>query len=242
MRQLRWLMAVLACLGALATGCGRRAVVDAVVDDGLATVVKADQHKGPEPAPAAGEPFAFPRDPAGVLLSKRLHPENTLSGPGDRRTEPVPRPTPRFLEVQPGPSAVPPAPGLVPPLPQKAYGLGQRPHLVTEELPPNPVEAVALPQPIVLATTARTRVEAPDVNAPPRLPILAQAISERASLDDATSDASMNFVLAAAMPQRGVMVPFLRLSIPDPYENRRPLTLSLPPEPTDPMLGSPRLP
>jgi hypothetical protein len=242
MKRRLWLrMVVLACLSAAVTGCGKRAVVDAVDAGGLA-VEKPGPHTGSGPAPGGGEPFAFPRDPGGVLLSKLLPPENTTSGPGDRRTQPTTRPTPRFMELQSGPAAVPPAPGLVPALPQKPYGIGLRPRVVTEEFSPDPAEAVGLPRPIVLATTERTRVDSPNPNEHLQLPILAQAVVDRVSLDDATIDASTSLVLAARMPQRSVMVPFLRVAIPDPFEYRRPLTLSLPPEPTEPLSGSPQLP
>ena len=77
-----------------------------------------------------------------------------------------------------------------------------------------------------------------DVNQPPPLPILAQPTADRASLDDPTVDASTVAALAAAMPQRTKPVPYVRVTLPDPFDNRRPLTLTAPAEDDRPRTGT----
>jgi hypothetical protein len=99
-----------------------------------------------------------------------------------------------------------------------------------------------MPEAVVLATTARARADSIDVHQLTPLPVLAQAVPERATLDDVTADVSTTMVLSAAMPQRMASVPFVRLSIPDPFENRTSVTLVVPPEPSDPITGPPRVP
>ena len=69
---------------------------------------------------------------------------------------------------------------------------------------------------------------------PPRLPILATPMPERASLDDPTMAASTAAVLAAPPPERTTPAPYTRMGVPDPFEHRRPLTLRVPPEGTAP--------
>jgi hypothetical protein len=74
------------------------------------------------------------------------------------------------------------------------------------------------------------------------LPILARPVSDRASLEDPTGDASTAAALAATLPRRVIPAPFLRLSLPEPFEFRRPLTLAVPAEATDPRTSTPQTP
>jgi hypothetical protein len=131
---------------------------------------------------------------------------------------------------------------LVPAPPPKADRVALRPTLVTEELPPTPLAAVSVPEPVRMATTQGARADSIDVHQLPPLPVLAQSVQERATLDDVTADVSTVMVLSARMPLRLAPAPFVRLAIPDPFENRRPLTLLVPPEPGSPLTGSPQVP
>jgi hypothetical protein len=57
------------------------------------------------------------------------------------------------------------------------------------------------------------------VNQPIPLPILAQPVSSRAPLDDATAEASRNAALATSPPARSTPAPFLKIDLPNPFEN-----------------------
>jgi hypothetical protein len=116
------------------------------------------------------------------------------------------------------------------------------PRLVSEETLDAPRESVALPEVRPLPAGERLHVASVDVNELPPLPILASPVLDRASLDDATVEASTAAALSAPLPPRAGPAPFVRLAIPDPYENRRPLTGALPGETTEPVTATPQTP
>jgi hypothetical protein len=105
-----------------------------------------------------------------------------------------------------------------------------RPRPLPEELPfvghkTDPL----VPEVQYLHVGDRIRLPLIDVNKPIPLPILAQPVTNRAPLDDATTDASLAAALAATPPGRTSSAPFLKLNLPDPFENRlRPA--AVPPE------------
>ncbi len=66
---------------------------------------------------------------------------------------------------------------------------------------------------------------AEDSSKPIALPVLARPVPERAALEDPTRDASAAAAVAAPIPQRTRPLPFQRLSVPDPFENRGPVQL-----------------
>jgi hypothetical protein len=115
------------------------------------------------------------------------------------------------------------------------------PRLVTAEALSGLLE-VALPQAQPMVVGDRVRQPGADVNRPPPLPILGRPLPDRASLNDATTDASAAAVVGATMPARVKVVLFQRQALPDPYENRRPLRLPLPDERSTPVTASPRPP
>ncbi len=223
----------------VASGCGRQAVVAPA-----AVEIVADRNPD---APGArpqdeesGGSFAFPRDAAGTLLAKLLPPD-TSAGSGDRTTQPAPRrATPRFEAPS---DALPPArAAVVPPLAVKGKGAPLLPRLVSEEALDVPRERVALPAETSLPATERVREPSRDVNAPVALPVLAQPVPDRASLEDPTGDVSTAAALAATLPQRVIPAPFLRLSLPEPFEFRRPLMVAAPAETADPRTSTPQTP
>jgi hypothetical protein len=89
--------------------------------------------------------------------------------------------------------------------------------------------AVSLPtagdaRPSLLAEAAgRVRVPSPDVNQPPPLPVLAKPLPDRAPVDDVTGAASSAAVQSGTVPPRTKAAPFLKLTLPDPFENRKPV-------------------
>src|SRR5205823_1983199 len=82
-----------------------------------------------------------------------------------------------------------------------------------------------------------------NLNGPLPLPIMGLPVREPSSSDDATSEFSLSVALAATPPWRTNLAPFIRLSIPDPFEHhpaaRLPVEL---PESSMPVTAAPRVP
>lgn len=214
---------------AASTGCGRRAV--SPTQDAAA----ADPDQVPHSAPAAdGPPFHFPNDAGGALLAKTLPPAEPHGLPG--AAGPRRLPPPAGLTVPPLPP--PPSLALSPPAPAERNRKPLEPRLVSEETlgldrgDPDP------PQPRSFVVGDRIRLPSEDVNLPAPLPILARPTPDRASLDDPTGDASAAAALAASMPSRTNPVPYFRVTLPDPFADRRPLRLPLPAEDAGPRTGT----
>ncbi len=222
------------------SGCGRQAVVAPVADVMPDRNPDAPGAQPKDEGPAGS--FAFPRDAGGALLARVLPPADTPGGPGDRATHPVPRPAPAGIKATIDPLPPARAQNAAPSLPAKARVAPLLPRLVSEETLDVPRERVALPAETTLPATERVRVPSPDVNEPVALPVLAQAVPDRASLEDPTGEASTAAVLAATLPQRVIPAPFLRLALPEPFEFRLPLTLATPAEMTDPRTCTPQTP
>jgi hypothetical protein len=164
------------------------------------------------------EGFRFPEDRGGQILSKVLPPSEKAVPPAEREAPSPRRHTPSGLDKPSVP--LPPVPAEMPRLPAgKSPALRPRP--LPEDLPlaghltdPTP------PQAQTLHAADRLRIPSVDVNQPIPLPILAQPASSRAPLDDATADASRHATLAGSPPVRSTPAPFLKIDLPDPFENR----------------------
>jgi hypothetical protein len=101
-----------------------------------------------------------------------------------------------------------------------------RPTLVAGEHP-LARDRLDLPNPASMKLAAGPKVAwpSPDVNQPIPLPILARQVTDRASLDDPSGDASHAAALAKRVPDRTTPAPFLKLTIPDPFEHRNAVRL-----------------
>jgi hypothetical protein len=100
-----------------------------------------------------------------------------------------------------------------------------------------------LPEQPHLAVGPRSRIPSPDVNQPIPLPLLGQPAQDKASLDDPTLDASTAMALALSPPLRINAAPFLRLVLPNPFENRDAIRLRKEiEEDTTPVTATPRVP
>ena len=73
------------------------------------------------------------------------------------------------------------------------------------------------------AKPGRIRVPSVDVNKPMPLPITAKPAPDRAPLDDPTVEAANAAALSGTTPARTKPAAFLKLSPPDPFENRKPV-------------------
>ncbi len=200
-------------------GCGRTTVVGPTETTSLAEespskakVVRAQSEESDT------TPFAFSDDAGGQLLAKILPPkdvEAVLRSPSAS-----PR---RLVEIPIDPPSLP-LPSGTADLPRSRASnqrVAFRPRLVTEESLDLPTDAPRLPPAPPLPDNGRIRVPSPDVNRPIPLPILARPVADRASLDDPTLAASNASALAASIPPRSHKAPFLKHSLPDPYDRRR---------------------
>jgi hypothetical protein len=91
---------------------------------------------------------------------------------------------------------------------------------------PNP----QLPERAELPDAARVRVPSARVNQPLELPLLAQALPDRALLTDPTLPISAAAALAGKVPPRTTPAPFQRVTLPDPFEHRQTVRLRKPPK------------
>jgi hypothetical protein len=236
---------LVAGLVALLGGCNRSAVT---VAPPVAVVAQqqaaAPAEEAPAPAradAAPGDGFRFPDDHGGEMLGKLLTPS---TGPLPGEDDAGPR---RFGRSR---ALVPPAPPLPPGrvevarLPDRHSTavvrpgpLPEGPPLADERGTPAPPEAVRLP------AGERVRLPSEDVNRPVPLPPLGQPAPDRAPLDDPTADASLAAALAARMPERTTPAPFVKLDVPDPFENRHAVRLpALPPDASVPVAVASRPP
>ena len=240
-RSSAWLAMV--CWGGLLlvlAGCSRSVVV----------AVPESTTQAEEPAPLvlargqsdeADEVVAplFPDDAGGRLLAKMLPPRAPdglrLPRPDD------PRPLGASIRMNPPDLPLPPSQAAMPHLPALVRTSPLRPKLVLEEALGGWTESLVLPQRQSLPDAGRVRNPSVDVNQPIPLPILTQPVPDRASLDDPTADASTAAALAAPLPMRTTPAPFLKLSLPDPYDHRRGEVPS-PAESREFPLSSPRTP
>jgi hypothetical protein len=201
-------------------GCGRSTVLmtpqnaTLTEESPLETTVARTRTEESEPAP-----FTFPDDSGGVLLAKVLPPKDVESAILQRPHAPH-----RALDSsfdKPPTLALPPSYVALPRLADDGSRSSLRPRLVADESLGAFPASLPLPQTPALPDMERIRVPSPDVNRPIPLPILAQPISDRASLDDPTLDASTAAALAAPIPPRSNKTPFLKQTLPDPYDHRR---------------------
>ena len=74
----------------------------------------------------------------------------------------------------------------------------------------------------------RLRVPSVDVEKPVGLAPMARPLPDRGALADPTLPASRSAVLSAALPERSRPAPFVRLTLPDPFEHRDAVRLRSP--------------
>jgi hypothetical protein len=174
----------------------------------------------PSPGETASEgAFAFPEDRGGRLLADLLAPpekdHHAMKLASDQRrvaassvaSEPA-------LFLTPSETARP-RPVLEKPLTPR------KPGAVPEAVPfLDQLASPILPEATTLFVDGRIRAPAPDVNRPLPLPILGERVTDRASLDDPTLEASVALALAQSPPRRATPLPFVRLTLPNPFENR----------------------
>jgi hypothetical protein len=169
-----------------------------------------------QPAAAAGD-FRFPDDPGGRLVSRVLAPPEFL--PANREKTQRTKPAPRAIDNPPVP--LPQQIASLPRLNEGKLGRPPLPQLVT----PEPLFGIeesfgALPQSLSFPALDRVKIVTPDVAVPVSLDRMAQPVADKAATIDPTLDASKAAALSEPLPSRETPVPFLKLSLPDPFENQ----------------------
>jgi hypothetical protein len=221
----------------LTLGCSRSAVVTLPENpsrsDEISTVARAQDGE-----PDAGD-FSTPEDAGGAPLAKSLPPKQSKAAESNRPK--AVRLSSTSVDWKLPAVTLPPTHSAPPRLPAQPRSSSLRPRLVTAESLNEPPDAPILPQIQALPEWERVRVASADVNEPLSLPILALPVSDRASLDDPTMEASIAAAVSATIPSRTAKAPFLKLTLPDPYDHRRRLTTTMT-ESEQPLTATPRIP
>jgi hypothetical protein len=173
-----------------------------------------------------GGSFAFPDDTGGKALSKTLIPAAPPPMPAAAPPAPRERKLPAFLDAPepPLPDAANTPPRLaLPPVKEP------RPTALPERVPPDLGSSIAdLPPRPESPVGSPARVAAADLTRPAPLPVLApKPVADRAPLADPTAEFTAASVISPTLPLRTEPAGFVRINLPDPFENAgtgKPLT------------------
>ena len=205
-------------------GCGQSpappvvatpAVVAAQAD--AASDAPAERVAKNDPTPDGGS-FAFPDDAGGKALAKALTPAAPPAMPAVLPAAPRERKLPAYLDAPtpPLPDAASSPPRLALP-PIKAV----RPVALPDRVPPDlgGVMPDLPPRPEVPAGSL-TRIPARDLSQPAELPSLSpKPVTDRAPLADPTAEFTAASVISPTLPLRTEPAGFVRINLPDPFEN-----------------------
>jgi hypothetical protein len=231
----------LGCLLLGAAACSRSAAVapaEAPPAESPGAEATAAPPDGAPDSPVAS--FRLPDDRGGELLARLLPPAEARRPLAD---PPAPRhlPPPAGLNLPDPPP--PPAAVALPRLPAAPRRAPLRPRLTLDELPAGAGVEPALPGAPTLPAGERARVPSPRPGEAAPLPALSpRPLPDRAPVEDVTAGESTAAVLAAPLPPRTAPAPYLRQTVPDPYENRRAARVAAPPEDANPVTAAPRPP
>jgi hypothetical protein len=210
--------------------------------ENLQPVIDIDQATQAGQAKQPAGPFAYPDDASGAALGQKLPPAAQNKLPGFPPSKPLPRVVPPAIKSPSPALALPPFP--LPKLPPSSTLAAARPAAVPEEMPLADYNAVP-PVPEIKKLDVNPAVSVPslDVNKPPVLVQIKLPTPDTAPLTDPTHDASNQAALQGTPPPRTDAAPFLRLSLPDPFANRKGTDLFEPvPEENLPITATPGVP
>jgi hypothetical protein len=247
MRMKPFVRIALLSAGCLAAACSRPAAPERPSLEPVARGQRpdeqadADKGKSADASEGDGGSFTFPADKGGKLLAKELPPPQQVPSP-EQPTRPRSLPTfPRGFDRLELP--LPPSLSDMPQPPARTASVMKRPQQILDEPFPTGHDSLTPPEMLPLPAGAGVRLPSPDVTQPVSLPILAQAQTDRASLDDPTVEASLLAALSELPPLRLNPAPFVRLALPDPFEHRETVRLRVPlAEETTPVAAAPLLP
>ena len=224
MTRSRLLLAALAAAGL--TSCNQSPAPQAVAI-AAAPVVDVKPEPAKEfPAPAKAEPvrvadgsaFAFPDDTGGKALAKTLPPSIPPTMPSASPAVPRERKLPGLIDAPtpplPDAASSPPRLALAPTRESRPVPLPDRVPLdlggVLPDLPPRPE----------VSTGSLTRTEGRDVTQPAEIPALSpKPVADRAPLNDPTGEFTAASVISPKLPLRTDPTGFVRINLPDPFEN-----------------------
>lgn len=193
----------------------------------LSPVIKIEQEPKPVEEPAG--PPAFANDSGGKILARLLPPQSPPKLSPGFRNEPKTRPGLLTLERAELPQNSPSTNPIGLP-PQKKSAL--RPRLLPDAVPlseytaePTPPHRLELPLAQLVRTPSR------DVNLPIGLSVQARYQADRASVDDPTFEFSLERSQSDPLPLRQTPAPFVRVNLPEPFENRAEVRTQVPEPP-----------
>lgn len=204
------------------TSCGRSPAPPAtiVIDEPSDSMKVAEpvQPAAKNDPPADGGTFAFPDDAGGKALAKTLPPSAAAPMPASVPVTPRERRLPAFLEAPtpplPAAASSPPRLALAPLTPSRPVPLPDRVPLDLGGVIPD------LPARREVPTGPLTRTEGRDMSKPAELPPLSpKPVADRASLADPTGEFTAASVVSPTLPLRTVPTGFVRINLPDPFEN-----------------------
>jgi len=172
-----------------------------------------------DPAPVTdGGTFTFPDDGGGKALAKLLAPAAPPLMPAAVPTAPRERKLPAFLD---NPSPPLPAAASSPPRLALPPIKDVRPVPLPERVPTDFGAVVPdLPTRPEIAAGPLTRIPAPDSSKPADLPVLSpKPVADRAPLTDPTAEFTAASVISPSLPLRTEPAGFVRINLPDPFEN-----------------------
>lgn len=192
-----------------------RVEVKETTTQSLAAPADAEPADEPQPAPAT---FEFADDTGGKILSRILPPGEPAKMPPDAKTGPQARSRPVAIEQPDAPTSPPIT--MLPKLPP-ATRSSLRPHLPAEKDPlAGLLQEVDTPRRPELPEGGLIRTPSRDVNLPIDLPNQSRYLADRAPLDDPTADFSLEQATNRPQPLRETPAPFIRINLPEPFENR----------------------
>jgi hypothetical protein len=221
--KIGWLiMLAAACLAGSVFGCNRQRRLAEVVhpEVSVEAVSTAESLGNPWQAEEESEAALFADDRGERLLANLLPPSETPPGISVEKHSPrVPFSTSSSLEMLK--TRMPPA-HVELPQPRASIAGSKKP---TALLPEGMPLAFSRAEPVTperrdLPAGERVRVAFPRLDGPLPLPPLATPYQEPLATEDPTGEYSLAAALAAPPPKRTSSAPFLRLTIPDPFEHR----------------------
>lgn len=180
------------------------------------------------PGLESGGSFAFPGGEAGKRLSDALASGGKV-GELDRERRGVrPRVLPSYLNPESGLTVAPEFPA------RRLSGVAAAPvrPMPTPDRVPVDFSRVDVPLPEMPTFAVGPLMSNPglDFRLPAPVQTLARYAPERASLEDPTGDFIPAMVVNPALPLKEVVAPFVRLTLPDPFENVGPAQVKNPPK------------
>jgi hypothetical protein len=182
-----------------------------------------------EDANPTGQGFHLASDRGGNWLAEKLPPHrNAPPSPTGVAAEPQRRPGAANFDPPDLPLPPSSAEMLQPPLDPTARPL--RPRAVPGDAPLdwNRADPVG-PGARKLPEAQRVRLPRVDLDEPLPLPALGQAQPDRAPITDPTAEISRKAATAGSVPARTTPAPFIRVDLPDPFENQKVIRLRKPP-------------